>query len=102
MKNTVTGILTYVTSIVPLEVRANTSDPARIANAAINKTEVVTGNEPTADSKEDSACGKEEPYQKVLEKIYLFGHTYEERQQVRTMLKEESSVFTAESAEKGM
>ena len=42
-----------------LEIRANTGDPTRIGNAAINKAEVVNAYEPTADSKEDSASGKD-------------------------------------------
>ena len=73
MKSIVTGNLEYLASIVPLEVRANTDDPIKIGNAAINKAEVVTSNEPTADSKEDSTCGKDDHYQKVLEKIDLSG-----------------------------
>ena len=68
MKNTVIGNLEYVTSIVTLEVWANTSDPTRIGNATINKAEVVTSNEPMADSKEDNPSGKDDHYQKVLEK----------------------------------
>ena len=91
----------YVTSIVPLEVRANTGDPIKIGNAVINKAEVVTSNEPTADSKEDGTCGKDDHYQKVLEKIDLSGLTHEQREQVRKMLKEESSVFTVDSDDIG-
>ena len=78
MKNSAIGNLEYVTSIVPLEVPANTGDPTRIGNAAINKAEVVRANEATADSKEDSASGKDEHYQKVLEKINLSGLTHEQ------------------------
>ena len=96
-KNTVIGNLEYVTSIVPLEVRASTGDPIKIGNAAINKAEVVISNETTADSKEDGTCGKDDHYQKVLEKIDLSGLTREQREQVRLMLKEESSVFTVDS-----
>ena len=70
MKNTIIGNLEYLASIVPLEVRANTGDPIKIGNAAINKAEVVTSNEPTADSNEDSTY---DHYQKVLEKIDLSG-----------------------------
>ena len=44
-KNTVTGNVEYVTSIVLLEFRANTGDSMRIENAAINKAEVVQAND---------------------------------------------------------
>ena len=91
MKNTVIGNLEYVTSIVPLEVRANTGDPIKIENATINKAEVVTSNEPTADSKEDSTCWKDDHYQKLLEKIDLSGITHEQREQVSKMLKEKKA-----------
>ena len=101
MKNTVTDNLEYVTSIVPFEVRANTSDPTRIGNAAINKAEVVTSNEPMTDSKEDNSSGKDDHYQKVLERIDLSGFTHEQREQVRKMLREESSVFTVDSDDIG-
>ena len=100
-ENTVTGNLEYVTSIVPLDVRANTGDPIKIRNAAINKAEVVTSNEPTAVSKEDGTCGKDDHYQRVLEKIDLSGLTHEQREQVRKMLKEEDSVFTVDSDDIG-
>ena len=101
MKNTVIGNLQYVTSIVPLEVWTNTGDPIKIGNAATNKAEVVTLNEPTTDSKEDSTSGKDDHYQKVLEKIDLSELTHEQREQVRKMLKEESSVFTVNSDDIG-
>ena len=101
MKNTVIGNLEYVTSIVPLEGRANTGDPTRTGNAAINKEEVVTSYEPMADSKGDNPNGKDDQYQKVLEKIDLSGLTNEQREQVRKMLKEESSVFTVDSDDIG-
>ena len=101
MKNTVIDNLEYVTSIVPFEVWANTSDPTRIGNAAINKAEVVTSNEPMTDSKEDNSSGKDDHYQKVLEKIDLSGVTHEQREQVRKMLREESSVFTVDSDDIG-
>ena len=101
MKNTVIGNLEYVTSYVPLEVRASTGDPIKIGNAVINKAEVVTSNETTADSKEDVTCGKDDHYQKVLEKIDLSGLTHKQREQVRQMLKEESSVFTVDSDDIG-
>ena len=101
MKNTVTGNLEYVTSIVPLEVRASTGDPIKIGNAAINKAKVVTSNETTADSKEDGTCEKDDHYQKVLEKIDLSGLSREQREQVRQMLKEESSMFTIDSDDIG-
>ena len=101
MKNTVIDNLEYVTSIVPFEVRANTSDPTRIGNAAINKAEVVTSNEPMTDSKEDNSSGKDDHYQKVLERIDLSGFTHEQREQVRKMLREESSVFTVDSDDIG-
>ena len=101
IKNTVIGNLEYVTSIVPLEVRASTGDPIKIGNAVINKAEVVTSNETTADSKEDGTCGKDDHYQKVLEKIDLSGLTHEQREQVRQMVKEESSVFTVDSDDIG-
>ena len=91
MKNTVIGNLEYVTSIVLLEVRANTVDPIKIENATINKAEVVTSNEPTADSKEDSTCWKDDHYQKLLEKIDLSGITHEQREQVSKMLKEKKA-----------
>ena len=94
MKNTVIGNLEYVTSVVTLGVRVNTGDPVKIGNAAINKAEVVTSNEPTADSKEDRNCGKNDPYPKALEKIDLSGLTHEQGEQVKKILKEESSVFT--------
>ena len=101
MKNTVIGNLEYVTSIVSLEVRASTGDPIKVGNAAINKAEVVTSNEKTTDSKEDRTCGKDDHYQKVLEKIDLSGLTHEQREQVRQMLKEENSVFTVDSDDIG-
>ena len=101
MKNTVIDNLEYVTSIVPFEVRANTSDPTRIGNAAINKAEVVTSNESMTDSKEDNSSGKDDHYQKVLERIDLSGFTHEQREQVRKMLREESSVFTVDSDDIG-
>ena len=44
-KNTVTGNVEYVTSIVLLEFRANKGDSMRIENAAINKAEVVQAND---------------------------------------------------------
>ena len=97
MKNTVIGNLQQVTFIVPLEVRANTSDPTKIVNAVINKAEVVASNEPMADPKQDNPSGKDEYYQKVLEKIDFSGLTHGQREQVRKMLKEESSVFTVAS-----
>ena len=101
MKNTVIDNLEYVTSIVPFEVRANTSDPTRIGNAAINKAEVVTSNEPMADSKEDNSSGKDHRYQKILEKIDISGLIHEQREQVRKMLREESSVFAVDSDDIG-
>ena len=101
MKNTVIGNLEYVTSIVPLEVPANTSGPTRIGNAAINKAEVVTSDVPVANSKEDNSSGKDDHYQKVLEKIDLSGLTHEQREQVRKMLREETSVFTVDSDDIG-
>ena len=64
MKNPVIGDLEYATSIVLLEVRKNTSDHTRIRKTTINKAEVVKANKPTADSKEDSASGKDDHYQK--------------------------------------
>ena len=79
IKNTLIGNLEYVTSIVPLEARINTSDPTKIGNAAINKAEAVTSNEPTADSKEDNPSGKDDYYQKVLEEIDLSGLTHKQR-----------------------
>ena len=79
IKNTLIGNLEYVTSIVPLEARINTSDPTKIGNAAINKAEAVTSNEPTADSKEDNPGGKDDYYQKVLEEIDLSGLTHKQR-----------------------
>ena len=79
IKNTVIGNLEYVTSVVTLEARANTSDPTKTGNAAINKAEAVTSNEPTVDSKEDNPSGKEYCYQKVLEEIDLSGLTHEQR-----------------------
>ena len=97
MKNTVIGNLEYVTLIVPLEVWVNTRDPTRIRNSATNKTEVVRAKESTADSKEDSASGKDDHYQKVLEKIDLSGLTHEQREQVIKMLKKESSFLTVYS-----
>ena len=45
IKNTVIDNLEYATSIVPLEIRANTDDPTRIGKAAIKKAEVVISNE---------------------------------------------------------
>ena len=68
MKNTVIGNLEYVTSVVTLEVRVNTGDPVKIGNAAINKAEVVTSNEPTADSKEDLIVGRMTPIRKHWKK----------------------------------
>ena len=55
----------YVTSTVPLEVRANTDDPTRIDNAAIKEVEVLKANESKAESKEVSASEKDDHYQKV-------------------------------------
>ena len=60
MKNTVIDNLKYATSIVALKVGANTCDPKRIGNAGINKAEVMRAIQPTADSKEDSASGKDD------------------------------------------
>ena len=57
----------------------------------------MKANESTADSKEDSASGKDDHYQKVLEKIDLSGLTHGQREQVRKMLREESLVFTVDS-----
>ena len=65
------------------------------------QAKVVISNETTADSKEDGTCGKDDHYQKVLEKIDLSGLTREQREQVRLMLKEESSVFTVDSDDTG-
>ena len=50
----------------------------------------------TADSKEDSASGKDGHYQKVLEKKDLPGLAHGQREQVRKMLKAKSSVFTVD------
>ena len=77
MKKTVIGNLEYVTSIAPLEVWASTSDPTSIGTAEINKAEVLKANEPMADSKEYSACGRDDHHQKVLEKVDLSGFTHE-------------------------
>ena len=101
MKNTVIGNLEYVISIEPLEVRASTGDPIKIGNTVINNAEVVTSNETITDSKEDGTCGKDDHFQKVLEKIDLSGLTHEQREQVSQMLKEESSVFTDDSDDIG-
>ena len=101
MKNTIIGNLEYETSIVPLEVRVNTGDPTRIGNVAINKTEVARANEPTTDSKEDSASEKDDHYQKILEKIYHSGVSHEQREKFRKLLKEESLVFTVENDDMG-
>ena len=77
MKNTAIGNLECVT-IISSEVRTNAGDPARAGNAAMNKAEAVNVNEPTADSKEDSASGNDDHYQRVLEKIDLSGFTHEQ------------------------
>ena len=53
------------------------------------------------DSKEDNSSGKDDHYQKVLERIDLSGFTHEQREQVRKMLREESSVFTVDSDDIG-
>ena len=50
-----------------------------------------------ANSKEDNSGGKDDHYQKVLDKIDLSGLTHEQREQVRKMLREESTVFTVDS-----
>ena len=99
MKNKVIGNLEYVTSIVPLKVRANTDDPTRIGNAVISKAKVVKAYEPTTESKKDSR--KCNHYQKVLEKKDFSGLTREHRKQVGKLLKEESSVFTIDSGDIG-
>ena len=57
----------------------------------------MTPNEATADPKEDGTCGKDDHYQKVLKKIDLSGLTHEQREQVRQMVREESSRFTVDS-----
>ena len=80
MKNTIIDNLEYVTLMVPLEVLANTVDPTRIGKAVINMAEAVRENEPTADSKEDSASGKDDHYQKVLKKTDPSGLTHEQRE----------------------
>ena len=50
-----------------------------------------------ADSKEDNSSGKDDRYQKILEKIGISGLIHEQREQVRKMLREESSVFAVDS-----
>ena len=90
MKNRVIGNLEYVMSIASWEGWANAGDSTRIGNAAINKGKVVNANKSTADSKEDTASGKDDHYQKVLEKIDLSGLTHEQKEQIRKMLKEKS------------
>ena len=92
MKNTVIGNLKNVTSVVPLEVHANTYDPTRTENSAINKVEVVKANEPAADSKEVNASGKDDHFQKVLENIDLSGLTHEQREQVRKMVRKKAQL----------
>ena len=72
--------------------------PTRIGNAAINKAEAVTSNEPMADSKEDNPSGKDDHYQKVLKKNRsLWVHSWAKR----TCQKEESSVLTVDSDDIG-
>ena len=61
----------------------------------------MTSNETTAASKEDSTSGKDDNYQKVLEKINLSGLTHDQREEVIKMLNGESSVFVVDSDDIG-
>ena len=54
-----------------------------------------------ADSKEDNSSGKDDHYQKVLEKTDLSALTHEQREQVIKILREESSVFTVDGDDIG-
>ena len=101
IKNSAIGNLEYVTSIVPLAIRANTGNSTRTGNAEINKAEVVKANKPTIDLKRDSTSGKDDHNHKVLEKIDLSVLTHEQREKVKKILKEENSVFTVYNDDTG-
>ena len=95
-KNLTIEHLEYVSSIVPLEVTAKTE--SNINKQKPSTISVLEISEKSTSENEEKDCDHQHQ-QKVLEKTDLSGQTYDQREQVRALIKEESSVFSVDDDE---
>ena len=82
--------LEYQSSTVPLEVTAKTESNINKQKPTINVLEI---SEKSTSENEEKDCDHQHQ-QQILEKIDLSGLTFDQREQARTLIKEESSVFS--------
>ena len=92
-KNLTIEHLEYVLSIVPLEVTAKTE--SNINKQKPSTISVLEISEKSTSENEGKDCDHQHQ-QKVLEKTDLLGLTYDQREQVRALIKEENSVFSVD------
>ena len=92
-KNLTIEHLEYVSSIVPLEVTAKTE--SNINKQKPSTISVLEISEKSTSENEGKDCDHQHQ-QKVLEKTDLLGLTYDQREQVRALIKEENSVFSVD------